>query len=216
MTKQIILHYPGSYVERPHTIVFDDKDEYQEFLDKKSYKLKPNVKYGVFTLGATISTEYAGNNLKIDVIDKSDWTFNFPDQKPPTIDNAKPEVTDSTVKPDIPINPVEGVKADQPQSDINKPDQADGVDTNTQHEAVQPEVSNEPETKEDTSVVVNPDDKKLESETAQGEKESIPTEPKADPKGGEVTEKPKENVDNSKQDVAPKKIEDFDDVVIFD
>ena len=71
MAKQIILHQPGSYVERPHTLVFDSKEEYQEFLLKKSYKLKPNVVYGVFTLGATISTEYACNNLKIDVIDKN-------------------------------------------------------------------------------------------------------------------------------------------------
>lgn len=71
MVKQIILHYPGSYVERSHTLVFDDKDEYQEFLNKKSYKLKPNVTYGVFTLDATISTEYTSNNLKINTIQKS-------------------------------------------------------------------------------------------------------------------------------------------------
>ena len=90
MAKQIILHYPGSYVERPHTLVFDSKEEYQEFLQKKSYKLKPNVVYGVFTLGATISTEYAGNNLKIDVIDKNDWTFNFPEQEPPKVDITVP------------------------------------------------------------------------------------------------------------------------------
>ena len=90
MAKQIILHYPGSYVERPHTLVFDSKEEYQEFLAKKSYKLKPNVVYGVFTLGATISTEYAGNNLKIDVIDKNDWTFNFPEQEPPKVDITVP------------------------------------------------------------------------------------------------------------------------------
>lgn len=90
MAKQIILHYPGSYVERPHTLVFDSKEEYQEFLQKKSYKLKPNVVYGVFTLGATISTEYAGNNLKIDVIDKNDWTFNFPETEPPKGDITVP------------------------------------------------------------------------------------------------------------------------------
>lgn len=93
MAKQIILHYPGSYVERPHTLVFDSKDEYQEFLQKKSYKLKPNVVYGVFTLGATISTEYAGNNLKIDVIDKNDWTFNFPETEPPKVDITVPGET---------------------------------------------------------------------------------------------------------------------------
>ena len=90
MAKQIILHYPGSYVERPHTLVFDDKDEYQEFLAKKSYKLKPNVVYGVFTLGATISTEYASNNLKIDVIDKNDCTFNFLEQKASKVDITLP------------------------------------------------------------------------------------------------------------------------------
>ena len=93
MAKQIILHYPGSYVERPHTLVFDSKEEYQEFLQKKSYKLKPNVVYGVFTLGATISTEYAGNNLKIDVIDKNDWTFNFPETEPPKVDIIVPDGT---------------------------------------------------------------------------------------------------------------------------
>ena len=101
MTKQIILHYPGSYVERPHTLVFDDKDEYQEFLAKKSYKLKPNVVYGVFILGATISTEYASNNLKIDVIDKNDWTFNFPEQEPPKVDITVPG---ETTQPDIPTD----------------------------------------------------------------------------------------------------------------
>ena len=80
MAKQIILHYPGSYIERPHTLVFDSEEEYQEFLAKKSYKLKPNVKYGVFMLGAVISTEYASKNLKIDAIHKN----NFLDQKATT------------------------------------------------------------------------------------------------------------------------------------
>ena len=71
MFKQIILHYPGSYVERPHTIIFESEEEYQEFLAKKFYKLKPNVTYGVFVLNNTISTEYSRNNLKINGIQKS-------------------------------------------------------------------------------------------------------------------------------------------------
>lgn len=84
MAKQIILHYPGSYIERPHTLVFDSEEEYQEFLAKKSYKLKPNVKYGVFMLGAVISTEYASKNLKIDAIHKNNYVSNFSDQKATT------------------------------------------------------------------------------------------------------------------------------------
>ena len=84
MAKQIILHYPGSYIERPHTLVCDSEEEYQEFLAKKSYKLKPNVKYGVFMLGAVISTEYASKNLKIDTIHKNNYVSNFSDQRATT------------------------------------------------------------------------------------------------------------------------------------
>ena len=122
MAKQIILHYPGSYVERPHTLVFDDKDEYQEFLAKKSYKLKPNVVYGVFTLGATISTEYAGNNLKIDVIDKNDWTFNFPETEPPKVDITVPS---RTTTPDSDTNL--GADTEVTAPNVNNADNEDDV-----------------------------------------------------------------------------------------
>ena len=198
MAKQIILHYPGSYVERPHTLVFDSKEEYQEFLQKKSYKLKPNVVYGVFTLGATISTEYAGNNLKIDVIDKNDWTFNFPEQEAPEIDITVPEEPKEDKEP--------GTKEDTPE--VKDPENKEPESgTNQGEQEVKP---TEPEIKEDENndvIIINPGD----GGTSEGPKDTT----EAEGNGTTITN-PDGSTDNSKQDEPPQKVEEFDDVIIFD
>lgn len=84
MAKKIILHYAGSYVERPHTITFDSKSEYEDFLQNKGYMLKPNVEYGVYTLDAILSVQFQQSSIKIKDISENDKP-NISDVTPPTI-----------------------------------------------------------------------------------------------------------------------------------
>lgn len=203
MAKQIILHYPGSYVERPHTLIFDDKDEYQEFLQKKSYKLKPNVKYGVFTLGAVISTEYAGNKLDIEVLDKSDWTFNFPEQEAPEIDIKVPEEPKEDKEPEV--KDPEQTGTDTPTPTEPKGD-GDGQDT-------APEIKGD----EDEVIIINPDENQGGTPEAKEEDDVIIINPDEDDGTQNPTEgNTDENGTEEKKEPEIIETNDDDDILIFD
>lgn len=90
MAKQIVLHYAGSYVERPHTITFDSEREYLDFIKNKGYKLKPNVEYGVFTLNAILSTQFQQSTIKVEDVSEADKP-DIPTITPPTIDIKYPQ-----------------------------------------------------------------------------------------------------------------------------
>lgn len=85
---QVILHYPGSYVSRPHTIILDSKEDFDEFLAKKSCKLKPNAKYGVFTLDSILDTSSCSKKI---TITKVDGSVEFPEIQTPEIEIKNPE-----------------------------------------------------------------------------------------------------------------------------
>ena len=91
MAKKIILHYAGSYVERPHTITFDSEREYKDFLQNKGYRLKPNVEYGVYVLDAILNVQFQQSSIKIEDISESDKP-NISDITPPMI-NINPPST---------------------------------------------------------------------------------------------------------------------------
>ena len=90
MAKQIILHYAGSYVERPHTITFDSEREYEKFIQEKGYRLKPNVEYGVFTLDAILKTQFQQSSIEIEDVNEADKP-DIPTITPPTIDIKYPQ-----------------------------------------------------------------------------------------------------------------------------
>lgn len=90
MPKQIILHYAGSYVERPHTITFDSEREYQKFIEEKGYRLKPNVEYGVFTLNSILRTQFQQSSIKIEDVSEADKP-DISTVTPPTIDIKYPQ-----------------------------------------------------------------------------------------------------------------------------
>lgn len=90
MPKQIVLHYAGSYVERPHTITFDSEREYQKFIEEKGYRLKPNVEYGVFTLNAVLRTQFQQSSIKIEDVSEADKP-DISTLTPPTIDIKYPQ-----------------------------------------------------------------------------------------------------------------------------
>lgn len=90
MPKQIVLHYAGSYVERPHTITFDSEREYQKFIEEKGYRLKPNVEYGVFTLNSILRTQFQQSSIKIEDVSEADKP-DISTVTPPTIDIKYPQ-----------------------------------------------------------------------------------------------------------------------------
>lgn len=152
MAKQIILHYPGSYVERPHTIVFDSQEDYQEFLEKKSYRLKPNVMYGVFVLGATVSTEFMNNKLVITPINPDDTSLNFPEIEVPEIDIKVPETKDDI---DVPTNPK--------KDDIKEPDDDNEViiinpGTDKEEDSKEEQEDKKDTKGEDEIIIITPDE----------------------------------------------------------
>ena len=97
MPKQIVLHYAGSYVERPHTITFDSEREYQKFIEEKGYRLKPNVEYGVFTLNSILRTQFQQSSIKIEDVSEADKP-DISTITPPTIDIKYPQCKCSTDK----------------------------------------------------------------------------------------------------------------------
>ena len=90
MAKQIILHYAGSYVERPHTITFDSEREYLKFVQEKGYQLKPNVEYGVFTLNSILRTQFQQSSIEIEDVSEEDKP-DISTITPPTIDIKYPQ-----------------------------------------------------------------------------------------------------------------------------
>lgn len=90
MPKQIVLHYAGSYVERPHTITFDSEREYEKFIQEKGYQLKPNVEYGVFTLNSILRTQFQQSSIKIEDVNEADKP-DISTVTPPTIDIKYPQ-----------------------------------------------------------------------------------------------------------------------------
>lgn len=90
MPKQIVLHYAGSYVERPHTITFDSEREYEKFIQEKGYQLKPNVEYGVFTLNAVLRTQFQQSSINIEDVSEADKP-DISTVTPPTIDIKYPQ-----------------------------------------------------------------------------------------------------------------------------
>lgn len=109
MAKKIILHYAGSYVERPHTITFDSEGEYEDFLQNKGHRLKPNVEYGVYTLDAILNVQFQQSSIKIKDISE----------------NAKPSISNVT-PPTIDINTPSTSVGD---SVITIPSEENGSDT---------------------------------------------------------------------------------------
>ncbi|WP_086243101.1 hypothetical protein [Campylobacter devanensis] len=110
MAKQIILHYAGSYVERPHTITFDSEGEYEDFLQNKGYRLKPNVEYGVYTLDAILNVEFQQSSISIKDVNKND----------------KPDISNVT-PPTIGINPP---STSVGSGAVTTPSQENGSDVN--------------------------------------------------------------------------------------
>lgn len=90
MPKQIVLHYAGSYVERPHTITFDSEREYQKFIEEKGYRLKPNVEYGVFTLNSILRTQFQQSSINIEDVNEADKP-DISTVTPPTLDIKYPQ-----------------------------------------------------------------------------------------------------------------------------
>ena len=90
MAKQIVLHYAGSYVERPHTITFDSEREYEKFIQEKGYQLKPNVEYGVFTLNSILRTQFQQSSINIEDVNEADKP-DISTVTPPTLDIKYPQ-----------------------------------------------------------------------------------------------------------------------------
>lgn len=90
MPKQIVLHYAGSYVERPHTITFDSEREYEKFIQEKGYQLKPNVEYGVFTLNSILRTQFQQSSINIEDVNEADKP-DISTVTPPTLDIKYPQ-----------------------------------------------------------------------------------------------------------------------------
>lgn len=99
MPKQIVLHYAGSYVERPHTITFDSEREYEKFIQEKGYQLKPNVEYGVFTLNAILRTQFQQSSINIEDINEADKP-DISTVTPPTLDIKYPQCNCTSDKED--------------------------------------------------------------------------------------------------------------------
>lgn len=99
MAKQIVLHYAGSYVERPHTITFDSEREYEKFIQEKGYQLKPNVEYGVFTLNAILKTQFQQSSIEIEDVNEADKP-DISTVTPPTLDIKYPQCNCTSDKED--------------------------------------------------------------------------------------------------------------------
>ena len=109
MAKKIILHYAGSYIERPHTITFDSESEYNDFLQNKGYRLKPNVEYGVYGLDAILNVKFQKSSIQVEEVSESEKPT-ISNVTPPTI-NINPPST-STTEAVIPPNEENGSDTD--------------------------------------------------------------------------------------------------------
>ncbi|WP_086257420.1 hypothetical protein [Campylobacter vicugnae] len=136
MAKQIVLHYAGSYVERPHTITFDSEREYLKFIQEKGYQLKPNVEYGVFTLNAILRTQFQQSSIEIEDVSEADKP-DISTVTPPTIDIKYPQCdctsdkednkgSDNNININITIPGLENITTNQGNVNINQGNNQDG------------------------------------------------------------------------------------------
>ncbi|ARR02691.1 hypothetical protein CVIC8964_1302 [Campylobacter vicugnae] len=130
MAKQIILHYAGSYVERPHTITFDSEREYEKFIQEKGYQLKPNVEYGVFTLNSILRTQFQQSSIKIEDVSEEDKP-DISTITPPTLDIKYPQCdctsdkednkgSDNNININITIPGLENITTNQGNVNVNQ------------------------------------------------------------------------------------------------
>lgn len=161
MPKQIVLHYAGSYVERPHTITFDSEREYEKFIQEKGYRLKPNVEYGVFTLNSILRTQFQQSSIKIEDVSETDKP-DISTVTPPTIDIKYPQC---------------GCTQDK-EEENNQGNNQEGTDTSPKDEEGNdtPPVEGENGGDDDDVIVIGGEDEN-QDDTTQG---TDPTTPPAD------------------------------------
>lgn len=168
MAKQIVLHYAGSYVERPHTITFDSEREYLDFIKNKGYQLKPNVEYGVFTLNAILSTQFQQSTIKVEDVSEADKP-DIPTITPPTIDIKYPQCScndekekegnNNNININITIPGLEGITGNQGNVNVDLGDNQENNQGNTNPPKEDEENKDNPPVEEenkDTPPVVTP------------------------------------------------------------
>ena len=190
MPKQIVLHYAGSYEERPHTITFDSEREYEKFIQEKGYRLKPNVEYGVFTLNSILRTQFQQSTIQIEDVSETDKP-DISTVTPPTIDIKYPQCN-------CPSDKEEDNNQGNNQGDTNIPPKDDEGNTPTPP-VITPPVEGENDGDGDVIVVGGEDEN--QGDTTQG---NDPTTPPADDQeeedvvvigGDEDTQNPTEGTD---------------------
>lgn len=194
MPKQIVLHYAGSYVERPHTITFDSEREYQKFIEEKGYRLKPNVEYGVFTLNSILRTQFQQSSIKIEDVSEADKP-DISTVTPPTIDIKYPQCnctsdkednkgSDNNININITIPGLENITTNQGNVNVNQGNNQGGTNTQPKDDeesndtppAITPPAEGENGDGDDDVIVVGGEDEN-QGDTTQG---SDPTTPSAD------------------------------------
>lgn len=190
MPKQIVLHYAGSYVERPHTITFDSEREYEKFIQEKGYRLKPNVEYGVFTLNAVLRTQFQQSSIKIEDVNEADKP-DISTVTPPTLDIKYPQCgctsdkednkgSDNNININITIPGLENITTNQ--GNVNQGNTQGGTNTPPKDEesndtppAVTPPAEGE-NGGDDEVIVIGGEDENQDNTT----QDSNPTTPPAD------------------------------------
>ena len=193
MAKQIILHYAGSYVERPHTITFDSEREYLKFVQEKGYQLKPNVEYGVFTLNAILKTQFQQSSIEIEDVSEADKP-DIPTITPPTIDIKYPQCdcasdkednkgSDNNININITIPGLENITTNQGNVNVGTGNNQGGTNTqpkDDEGDTPTPPVVTPPATDEnggdDDVIVVGGEDENQDNTT----QDTNPTTPPAD------------------------------------
>ncbi|MCR8701886.1 hypothetical protein [Campylobacter sp. RM12176] len=180
MPKQIVLHYAGSYVERPHTITFDSEREYLKFVQEKGYQLKPNVEYGVFTLNSILRTQFQQSSIEIEDVSEADKP-DISTVTPPTIDIKYPQCgctqdkednkgSDNNININITIPGLENITTNQGNVNINQGNNQDGNQAGN-------DTPPKDEEGDDGDVIVVGGEDENQNDTTQG---TDPTTPPAD------------------------------------
>lgn len=204
MPKQIVLHYAGSYVERPHTITFDSEREYEKFIQEKGYQLKPNVEYGVFTLNAVLRTQFQQSSISIEDVSETDKP-DISTVTPPTLDIKYPQCncpsdkednkgSDNNININITIPGLENITTNQGNVNVgnNQGNNQGSTDTSPKDDegdtptppAVTPPAEGENNGDGDEVIVVGGEDENQDTPT----QESNPTTPPADNQEGNQEE----------------------------
>lgn len=191
MPKQIVLHYAGSYVERPHTITFDSEREYEKFIQEKGYQLKPNVEYGVFTLNAVLRTQFQQSSINIEDVSEADKP-DISTVTPPTLDIQYPQCnctpdkednkgSDNNININITIPGLENITTNQGNVNVNQGNNQGSTNTppkddeegNGTPPVVTPPADGE---NSDDDVIVVGGEGKDQGDTTQGVDPTIPSE----------------------------------------